>query len=292
VEPAAQKSAPEDKSIETAPTDQSSGTSLLRKDRRLEDFFAPRPGIEWQVGLGTRPSAQTLAELAAFREIALRWQAAAALPIDQLVLTVAPDLFRQPPDLALAYKLAITLRRIADAHPGWRLEDLGTELGAITRNARGVLGFAAEDVGTAAQQQRGKVVVTTLHKAKGLEWDRVYMMSVSSYDFPSGDEDDTYFSEKWFVRGRLNLEAEALDQLAAIRSQDKVAMYQEGDGSRRARLEYIRERLRLIYVGITRAREELIVTWNSGRSGDVKASRALQELRRWWTAAADSALPD
>ena len=35
--------------------------------------------------------------------------------------------------------------------------------------------------------------------------------------------------------------------------------------TQRARLDYAAERLRLLYVGITRARRELIITWNMGR---------------------------
>ncbi len=37
-----------------------------------------------------------------------------------------------------------------------------------------------------------------------------------------------------------------------------------------ARLDYAAERLRLLYVGITRARKELIITWNTGRKGDLQ----------------------
>ena len=38
--------------------------------------------------------------------------------------------------------------------------------------------------------------------------------------------------------------------------------------TQQARLDYVRERLRLLYVGITRAKKELIITWNTGRQGD------------------------
>jgi len=52
-----------------------------------------------------------------------------------------------------------------------------------------------------------------MHKAKGLEWDRVYLMSVNNYDFPSNMPNDRFISERWFVRSGLNLETEALAQL-------------------------------------------------------------------------------
>ncbi|MEA3326084.1 MAG: hypothetical protein U9R53_02065, partial [Chloroflexota bacterium] len=41
--------------------------------------------------------------------------------------------------------------------------------------------------------------------------------------------------------------------------------YQPGKASIEARQEFIRERLRLFYVGITRARRWLTATWNTGR---------------------------
>jgi len=43
--------------------------------------------------------------------------------------------------------------------------------------------------------------------------DRVYLMSVNDYDFPSALGYEKYISERWFVRNDLNLEAEALAQL-------------------------------------------------------------------------------
>jgi len=45
--------------------------------------------------------------------------------------------------------------------------------------------------------------------------------------------------------------------------------------TRVAREEYVSERLRLLYVGITRARRALIVTWNTGRREGVRLEPAL-----------------
>jgi len=96
-------------------------------------------------------------------------------------------------------------------------------------------------------------------------------MAVSNYGFPSGMSYDSFFGEKWYTRGshdgnvlRLNLEAELLSQLDALLANDPDS-YEEGAATLQARLDYARERLRLFYVGITRAKRELIVTWNMGR---------------------------
>lgn len=267
-------------------------SNILRGLLHVEDFIAPQnltpnpsPGRrgesdEWLSGLGEAD--EVIAELTEFRVNVQRWLNAVTLPIDQLVLTLAQDVFSEVSDLALAHKLALVLRQTADDHNDWRLPELTSELTVIAKNERRFIGFSDDDSGFDPEKHRGKVVVTTMHKAKGLEWDRVYLMSVNNYDFPSNEPNDRFISEKWFVRGSLNLEAEALAQLTALESDGEYDAYEEGAATHRSRLDYVKERLRLFYVGITRAKKDLIVTWNSGRQGDATPSLALSELMGWW----------
>jgi DNA helicase II / ATP-dependent DNA helicase PcrA len=257
----------------------SRAAGLLRKCGRVEDFIWPRLGQDWleEMGLATEeePVYRGLSE---FRGLVQRWLGTAVLPVDQAVLTLSQDLFKEPTDLAIAHKLALILRQSSEAHPNWRLPELTEELAVVARNERRFLGFSPEDTGFDPDVHKGKVLVATIHKAKGLEWDRVYLMSVNNYDFPSGQEYDRYMPEKWFLRGKLNLEAEALEQLKAALSADEYSWYNEGQATENARLEYISERLRLLYVGITRARRELFITWNSGRKGEMRPAEAFVAL--------------
>lgn len=262
--------------------------ALLRKMVDVENFIAPRPDNDWLAELSEprtgviSESEQVIQELSEFRVNVQRWLNAVTLPIDQLVLTLAQDVFSAPSDLALAHKLALVLRQAADDHADWRLPELTSELAVIAKNERRFIGFSSDDSGFDPERHRGKVVVTTMHKAKGLEWDRVYMMSVNNYDFPSNMPNDRFISEKWFIRGSLNLEAEALAQLSALESTGEYDVYEEGAATMSSRLGYVKERLRLLYVGITRAKKDLIVTWNSGRQGDATPSLAMSELMGWW----------
>ncbi len=252
-------------------------SKLLRRIDRVEDFVWPRAGRDWLAEASIDDDLR--AHLENFRALVQRWQGAVLLPIDQAILTLAQDLFNDPGDLALAHKLAVSLQQIAQQNPDWRVPELANELTLIARNERRFLGFSEEDSGFDPDKYKGQVVVATMHKAKGLEWDRVYLMSANSYDFPSGQPYDQYIAEKWFLRasrqvqtgGPLNLQAEALAQLAILAGQGDPAGYVEGEASRLARLDYVRERLRLLYVGITRARQELIITWNTGRPGPNQA---------------------
>jgi len=242
-------------------------STLIRKCDQVEAFLAPRPEKDWLAGLMETEPAEISAELENFRNIVRRWQGTTLLPIDQMILTIAQDLFTEPADLALAHKLALVLRQVANDHVDWRLPELSAELGVVAKNERRFLGFSSDDSGFDPDQHRGKVVVSTMHKSKGLEWDRVYLMSVNNYDFPSGEQGDVYISEKKFARGGLNLEAEALAQLANVLSTAEVDWQPEGQATQQARMDYVRERLRLLYVGISRAKLELVMTWNTGRQG-------------------------
>jgi DNA helicase-2/ATP-dependent DNA helicase PcrA len=307
-------------------------SALLRKIGNVEDYVSPltpnlstvgdgdayslslweRAGVREQASAESETDAQAvIEELSAFRVVVRRWLEAVTLPIDQLILTLAQDVFSEASDLALAHKLALVLRGAADDHADWRLPELTSELAVIAKNERRFIGFSSDDSGFDPERHRGRVVVTTMHKAKGLEWDRVYLMSVNNYDFPSNMPNDRFISEKWFVRSGLDLAAESLAQLSVITGSryggggrvafdayrdpaaysttnatrppnDEYDWYEEGAATMRSRLDYVKERLRLLYVGITRAKRDLIVTWNSGRQGDATPSLALSELMGWW----------
>jgi DNA helicase II / ATP-dependent DNA helicase PcrA len=258
--------------------------NLIGKCHQVETFLWPRPDNDWLESIkpvdGEDPEQQE--ELIRFREIVRRWQGTALLPIDQIVLILAQDLFTTPADLAVAHKLAIMLRQASETHLDWRLPQLSEEIAVIARNQRRFLGFSQDDTSFDPEKHKGKVVISTIHKAKGLEWDRIYMMSVNNYDFPSGMEFDSYISEKEYFRNHLNLEAEALAQVDAAISNDEYTWYEEGKPTAQARLDYTAERLRLLYVGITRAKKELILTWNTGRDGSQQPAIPFVELQTFW----------
>jgi DNA helicase-2/ATP-dependent DNA helicase PcrA len=256
--------------------------SLIHKCGELETYLSAGPGRDWLETIRETETEPVQSELSEFRLNVNRWLNAVLLPIDQLILTLAQDLFTEPADLALAHKLALVLQQVADDHRDWRLPELASELAVIARNERRFIGFSSDDSGFDPERHKGKVVVTTMHKAKGLEWERVYLMSVNNYDFPSNQPNDRFISEKWFVRGNLNLEAETLAQLDVALSSGEFDWYAEGASTLKARVDYVRERLRLFYVGITRAKRELIVTWNSGRQANATPALPFVALQDWW----------
>jgi DNA helicase-2/ATP-dependent DNA helicase PcrA len=237
--------------------------AALRRMREPEAFLFPSR-MDWVDSLSW------LSEVEGFREVVerfrgdlRRWTAAMVLPVDELLLTLGNDLFDEPADLALTHRLAVLLAKLAAENPTWRLPELAGELENIAQNRRRLLGFNEDGQGYTPKP--GQVTVATMHAAKGLEWDRVCLLAVNNFGFPSGSAADKYRGERWYVRDSMNLLAEAEEQLKQLHM-GTLDDYLLGQATDPARLAVAAERLRLLYVGVTRARRELILTYNTGRN--------------------------
>lgn len=257
--------------------DDTTAAAWLRKCTHTEDYLYPQLR-DWLTDQPLEDSPQVENLLNAFRAAARTWLDAASLPIDELVIFLASELFIQPADLAVAHKIAALLRSAAVLNPEWRLPDFSHEAAEYTTMERKFTGFSDEDAGFDPALHKGRVVLATIHKAKGLEWDRVYLTALNNYDFPSGAEGDEYMSERWFLKDRLNLQAEVLAQLDLALA-NQLDSYIEGQAARKDRLHYINERLRVLYVGVTRARSELLLSWNTGLQKRSTEALALTEIK-------------
>ena len=101
---------------------------------------------------------------------------------------------------------------------------------------------------------------------------------MNDYDFPSGDDSDYYRGEPWFLEGRQNPQADMLWELKNIIKGEEHNLDSGYLPHLQARNDIARERLRLLYVGITRAKRSLTITWNSGKRGTADAALALKTL--------------
>lgn len=236
--------------------------------RLPERFIFPAAGDDWLQELGWLDDYDGFRPIVhRFRRDLRRWCSAAVLPVDELVLTLGQDLFTEAPERALAHSAAILLANRARERPDLRLLELTKELEETAVNKRRLLGFTEETRGF--EPPAGKVTIATMHSAKGLEWDRVHLASVSNYSFPGGGDDEYYRGEPKYIRDSLNLTEEALEQTRQLHM-GTLDEYVHGEATREARREYAAERLRLLYVGITRARRELVLTYNTGRFHDTR----------------------
>ncbi len=231
---------------------------------RLEDFFYPAETDPLEEYAFNDPNPASL--LADFRAATLRWHQASYLPFDQLMLVISQDLPLEPFELATIHKASSFVKTQMDNHPEWTPLDLIVVLTDIAKNERNFFSVTQNQDAFNPNLYKGKVVLCTCHKAKGLEWDKVFLTSVNTYDYPSGADKDSYISEKWFIQDRRNLQAEILAELEILTSNNSNAVAHPGIGRLDARNELIRDRLRLLYVGITRAKSSLTISYNTGNN--------------------------
>jgi len=183
----------------------------------------------------------------------LQWLPQGILPPDELVVLLAADLGLDNEALSVAHHLAVRIRQLLQEHPAFGLHEavqhlLGEEpaLGRFSDTVYDRKGFKPEP---------GVVYVATCHAAKGLEWDTVFVGAVTRAEYPALLSDKVR-SEHWFLpETSLNPEALALAELAAVLGESP-----ELDPQSRAKLEILAERLRLLYVAITRAKENLMLS--------------------------------
>jgi DNA helicase-2/ATP-dependent DNA helicase PcrA len=180
-------------------------------------------------------------------------EASMELPPDELILFLAERIELTGKKLALAQNLALEFGRLLNENPAWRLDQLTAELPEIRDRLRQFAETLTEMEGFEAKPNQ--VTLSTLHKAKGMEWDTVFIGSLTSSHFQH-DNDDYFMGEKFYLNEEIkNPKASARAELEYILNEKK-----ERNADYKARQELIAERVRLLYVGITRARKNLFLS--------------------------------
>lgn len=253
-------------------------SKLIRELEQTEDYLYP-DGYDWLASLELEENKEEILELlTGFRTAVQRWHDATILPVDQLVLVCAQDLVLDDAELAIIHKISGFIKTMLENNTHWSVMQVMDELIGISKNSRGFANFSQKEDGFDPDNYKGKVIVATAHKSKGLEWDKVFLTSANNYDYPSGADNETYMSEKYFIVNQRNLEAELLYDLEAMRVQHSGGLMFRSYDKQNARDDIARERLRLFYVGMTRARKSLTITWNTGKGNKSHPSLAFQFL--------------
>ena len=180
-------------------------------------------------------------------------EASMELPPDELVLFLAERIELTGKKLALAQNLALEFGRLLKENPAWRLDQLTAELPEIRNKIKQFAETLTEMEGFEAKPDQ--VTLSTLHKAKGMEWDTVFIGSMTSSHFQH-DNDDYFMGEKFYLNEEIkNPKASAKAELEYVLNEKK-----EKNVDFKARQETIAERVRLLYVGITRACQNLFLS--------------------------------
>lgn len=249
---------------------------------RLEELFFPLDGTEPFADLHRQvPEAAGWADLDQWLYKVRGWlEESQRVPPDSLVLLLAQDLGLQGEERAVAHQVALHIRRLLYEEPAAGLY----EAAAWARIRSEALSRAAATFydRRGFKPEPGVVYAVTCHSAKGLEWDTCFVGAVTrdAGTYPSSLE-DWIPSELWYLQEDLmNPTALAVAELDELR-----AGVGRADPIRRAKADVVNERLRLLYVAATRARENLVVSCyrtreRGGREAKVQPAAAFWPLAR------------
>jgi DNA helicase-2/ATP-dependent DNA helicase PcrA len=153
-------------------------------------------------------------------------------------------------------------------HPDWRLPELSAELANLAAGRRSLPLARPGDYGY--EPQSGRITLSTQHSAKGLEWDAVFLVGIDGFWIPSDLDAPFHGVHEYYG----DLIAESLAQLRFIMQGDS-GLQNNLSATDSAHIEIISERLRLLYVGITRARRYLHIS-RSRATGSVGREKPAQ----------------
>ncbi len=243
--------------------------TILRSAHRPEALLFPWDAEDraqaLPAGIATEKELEQIEHLAAFlgQLFSLR-----LLPVHDLALALGDELFAysdmHEADLAIAYQIANTLQYWREMQPEWRLPELAQELASVAAGNRRMLVARPSDYGF--EPRAGRITLATQHGAKGLEWDAVFLLGIDGFWIP-GTLDAPFLGEHEFLGGDPVAEVKA--QLSALMEGD-AGLYVGRTATESIHIDVISERLRLLYVGLTRARRAL----------HVSRSRSLRQFKK------------
>ena len=154
----------------------------------------------------------------------------------------------------------LNLYRLLDLAEEWSPLEGRPSLEAFLDYLSVVIEDQTEEIDTARLSGEDAVLLVTIHRAKGLEWDTVFIPAVYHGNFPTfsrGHEDPVTKSQ--VLPYQLRLDRDSLPHIHEhTPAPDRTAMLKD---------RHQEQETRLAYVGITRARERLFVTgaaWYGG----------------------------
>lgn len=186
-----------------------------------------------------------------------------SMAFDDLILTLSDELYlsengdsnrRHVIDLAIAYQLAGAARSWLDIHPDWRLPEISAQLASVARGSHSVSVNTGDSLGFIPKP--GRITLATQHGAKGMEWDAVFLVGIDGGWIP-GDLNAPFHGIRMPSGG--DPAAEAKSQLHLL-MEGASGLFSGRSATESAHIEIICERLRLLYVGITRARRYLHIS--------------------------------
>ncbi len=177
--------------------------------------------------------------------------------IDELILFIKDRLDLKDEEKSLVDYVAFYVRYLSNEMPNITLREI---LDILSDSRNKVFNYMIDVVYeiNGYEPQPGSITVCNYHKSKGMEWDCVFLLQLTQFHFPD-NIGQKFQCDKWYLKDKYkNTEALVKSQIDLILHGKLMQNHY-----RQTKIEIINEKIRLLYVGITRAKEMLIMMGSS-----------------------------
>ena len=192
--------------------------------------------------------------------------------IDELILFIKERLDLKNEEKSLVDYVAFYVRYLINEMPNITLREI---LDILYDSRNKVFNYMIDVVYeiNGYEPEQGSITVCNYHKSKGMEWDQVFLLQLNKFHFPD-NINQKFQCDKWYLKDKYKNTEALIDNQIDLLVNGKLTQ----NHYTKTKIDVINEKIRLLYVGITRAKETLIMMGSSYQNEEEsKNKKKMQE---------------
>lgn len=174
--------------------------------------------------------------------------------IDKLILFIGNSMMMEDEERAIVDYLGFYVKYLLAENNSMNLQQI---YNLLSDRKNRVFSYIIEVVSeiNGYEALPGSITVCNYHKSKGLEWDCVFLLGITQFNFPDNIY-EKFQCDKWYLKEKYkNPESNIKAEIDFMLHGEVTKNY-----AKEIKENLIKEKIRLLYVGITRAKEMLILS--------------------------------
>ena len=174
--------------------------------------------------------------------------------IDKLILFIGNSMMMEDEERAIVDYLGFYVKYLLAENNSMNLQQI---YNLLSDRKNRVFSYIIEVVSeiNGYEALPGSITVCNYHKSKGLEWDCVFLLGMTQFNFPDNIY-EKFQCDKWYLKEKYkNPESNIKAEIDFMLHGEVTKNY-----AKEIKENLIKEKIRLLYVGITRAKEMLILS--------------------------------
>ncbi|MCC0637392.1 MULTISPECIES: ATP-dependent helicase [unclassified Clostridioides] len=179
--------------------------------------------------------------------------------LDLLILFIGKKLNLEKEDKAVLDYISFYIKYLVSENIYMDLEDVYNVLFDVKNKVFNHIIDVVYEI-NGYEPEPGSITLCNYHKSKGMEWDCVFLLGLVEYNFPDNIT-QKFQSDKWYLKEKYK------NPMAIIKSEIEAILKGSisTDYAYQTKIDSINEKIRLLYVGITRAKEMLVLSGSAYR---------------------------